>query len=143
MSAPWDSPNHAICPECGFTASDKEKPNSGWFECQCGTAFAEEAPSGAEEIEFVKPKEPSWASLEGLKQAVNDLISANDRLFGEVDRLRSERDMYWEYWLAANDLHHLEESLGAGVPIPNGSRDKAVESINMIRSRIEEWQNDL
>jgi len=81
--------------------------------------------------------------MQMLTLSVEENVKLIDRMRGEIDDLRHERDMYWEYWLAANDLHHLEESLGAGVPIPNGSRDKAVESINMIRSRIEEWQNDL
>ncbi len=28
--------NHSICPDCGGDASDKERPESGWFVCQCG-----------------------------------------------------------------------------------------------------------
>ena len=132
MSAPWDSPNHAICPECGFTASDKEKPNSGWFECQCGAAFDVK----------IKPKEPSWASLEGLKQAVNDLISANDRLFGEVDRLRSERDMYWEVYLAAKDVRDLREQ-AVCCPVTKEMQDKAALSLEFTIDQAEDWENNL
>lgn len=34
-----NSPNHETCPECGGDASDKERPESGWFVCECGEGF--------------------------------------------------------------------------------------------------------
>jgi len=40
MSAPYWSPNHSICPDCGGSASDKQRPESGWFVCQCGNEWS-------------------------------------------------------------------------------------------------------
>lgn len=34
-----NSPNHEPCPECGGVASDKERPESGWYVCECGEEF--------------------------------------------------------------------------------------------------------
>jgi hypothetical protein len=40
-----NSPNQADCPECGGDATDKERPESGWFVCPCGAEFEKEESS--------------------------------------------------------------------------------------------------
>jgi len=42
-----NTPNHSTCPDCGGDASDKERPESGWFLCQCGNEFEKEHDDGS------------------------------------------------------------------------------------------------
>ena len=32
--------NHKTCPDCGGAASDKKRPESGWFVCECGNEWS-------------------------------------------------------------------------------------------------------
>ena len=53
------TPNHEICPDCGGDASDKQRPESGWFVCECG-------------YEFEKQLQETWLQLDQDEQAITD-----------------------------------------------------------------------
>ncbi len=75
-----NSPNQADCPECSGTASDKERPESGWFVCGCGEEF-EFATTGRNRNELPKRIE-SATHVVAWRLAVTNPASGESAVIG-------------------------------------------------------------
>ena len=80
--------------------------------------------------------------MQMLTLSVEENVKLIDRMRGEIDDLRHERDMYWEVYLAAKDVRDLREQ-AVCCPVTKEMQDKAALSLEFTIDQAEDWENNL